>query len=484
MKLPAIICAVVAVLLVQAAAEDSRTPAEWVKQLGAQNLADRDAASAALLALGAKARGEVRHALDSTDPEVLARAKELWKTLRWLVVPDADDDTRKLVAEADTGGIEAAHWRDFVQAHGAESIRLVAEFQASGSPGKIYQPGLLAALDNAPAIYVARSMAQTDPADGRAALEALLDELQPAEIPEKTAANWMQIQIALWNYDKAYNFGRDFSFHAGGSAVVKQSAIAADRGGMFGKIHEAAEKDIKDEADPNRLCAKLSFYTGLFSELEKQPLIDPLFDLAQGTSTGRADDASLRRLVESLLNANMTARAVKVLHNVQSPLALYMRSVADLQIQDEPVSGTDWREALMALDAVDDDKKKEAIYNIAELMNDWHDNRSEVLWQKILTMPPQTTVYDANSCFRLGEIMEQRGQYSQAADIYEKGLQISGGLGGFLVATGPKGTASSGDKIIREKIKNLRALATGQNTFFKDTSPSTTDAAQEPQGNQ
>ena len=94
MKPAAIICAAaMAVLLARTApAQDSKTPAEWTAQLGAERLPDREAASAALLKLGAKARDDVRHALDSTDPEVKSRARELWKTLRWLVVPDADED--------------------------------------------------------------------------------------------------------------------------------------------------------------------------------------------------------------------------------------------------------------------------------------------------------------------------------------------------------------------------------------------------------
>jgi tetratricopeptide (TPR) repeat protein len=482
MKLMLIFCAAGILLLAAAVGEETRTPAQWVAQLGAQRLEDRDAASAALLDLGAKARGDVRHALDSNDPEVLARAKELWKTLHWLVVGDADEDIKKLTDEADQGGIDASHWQDFVQKYGAESIRLVAEFQASGSPAKIYQPGLQAVLDDAPPMEVARIIAQADRTDARPALETLLDELQPAGAQEKTAVNWMQIQIALWNYDKAYSFGRDVSFRLVSDELVKQCAIAADRGALFGKIHIDAGKDIASETDPDRLCTKLSFYIGLFSELEKKPLIDPLLTMARDGGIAKADDVQLRHIVERLWSAGQPALAVKVLHNVQSPMALYMRSVTDLQIQDEPVAATDWHDAMVALDAIPDGKKKEAFYEMAELMNDWHDNRAAMLWQKILSMPPQTTVYDANACFRLGQLMEQQGQYNQAADIYEKGLQIAGNLGGFLMATGAKGMAVSGEKIMRQKIKNLRSLANGQNSLFKDATSSNPDTVPQPAG--
>ena len=476
MKPAAIICAAaMAVLLARTApAQDSKTPAEWTAQLGAERLPDREAASAALLKLGAKARDDVRHALDSTDPEVKSRARELWKTLRWLVVPDADEDIAKLVAESDKGSIDAAHWKDFVQNHGGETLLLVAEFRAGGTPAAISRQGLLAVLENAPPMEVARVIAQTDRSDGRSALDPLLDELSPGDVSDKIASNWMQIQIALWNYEKAFDFGRDFSFRTSSPDVVKQCTVAVDRGKLLDKIQEAARKDIASETDRAQLCAKLSFYTGLFTVLGKKELVEPLLDLVQNTSLADVDDASLRRLVESLLNARLPARAVKVLHNVQSPQALYMRSAADMQIQDEPVSGTDFREALLTVDAVADDKKKEELFNLAELMNDWHDSRAEMLWQRILSLQPATTVYDANTCFRLGEVMEARHHYSEAADIYEKGLQIASGVGGILLATGPQGSAS-GDRVIREKIRNLRLLAAGQKSLFQNSPPSNPD---------
>jgi hypothetical protein len=500
MKRMVIACAAAAALLAGAPgalAQGPKTTADWVKQLGADGLKDRDAASAALLSLGYKARDPVRDALDSTDPEVQSRAKELWKTMRWLVIPDAQDDIKTLVAQAQKGSIDAAHWQDFIQKHGAESIRLVAEFRASvasgdmqqpdaqvpqlndipvmsaafraHNPGDIYKPGLIAVLDSVPPMDVAGFVAQTDRSNGRDALDALLDEPLP-DVPEKTAVNWMQIQIALWNYEKAFDFGRDYSFHTTSYEMVKECAIAADRGELSAKIHETATREIAAETDAGRLCAELSFYTGLFSGLGKKPLIDPLFDLVRKDATAGADDASLRRLVETLLSAGMADRAVKVLHNVQTPAALYMRSAADLQMQNEPVAVADWVDAMNALDAVDDAKKKESYYEVGEIMHEWRDERGVIVWQKLLSLSPANTVFDANASFRMGEIMEEHHEYAHAAEYYEKGLAIASKVpNGVMIASSPDGSyVGSGQQTVLQKIQQLKSEAAEQKSIFNN----------------
>lgn len=515
MKRALIACAAMAVLLAGAFAQGPKTPADWVTQLGADRLQDRDAASAALLSLGVKARDAVHDALDSKDPEIKSRANDLWKTLRWLVVPDAAEDTKKLVDEAEKGSIDEAHWQAFVQKHGGESIRLVAEFRAkvlsegNAAPqidgggndqviempvptarqqddirrNNIYMPGLRAVLDNAPPIEVGRAIAETDPSNGRASLEALLDELPPVNTPEKTAYQWMQVEIALWNYEKAYAFGRDFALHATSHQVVRLCAVAADRGGMTDKIPETAKKEIAAETDPNQLCVKLSFYTGLFTDLDKKAFIDPLFETAREGLTTKASDASLRRLVETLLSAQMPLRAVKALHNVQSAEALYMRSAADLQMQNEPVAGADWVDAMNALDALDDARKKQSFYELGDLMHEWHDDRAVVLWQKILALKPADTVYDANACFRMGEFLETQRQWGNAAAFYERGMTIASKItNGIMIATTSNGnTTGSGKQTVLDKIRELKSRAAGEKSIFDNNTPAPDGGTDDPQ---
>ncbi|HWB59641.1 MAG TPA: hypothetical protein VG733_09115 [Chthoniobacteraceae bacterium] len=468
-------------LLASAQAQSPKTPADWVQQLGADNLKDRDAASAALLSLGAEARDAVRDALDSKDPEVKSRAQDLWKNLRWFVVPGADRDIKLLVAEADKGNISQETWQAFVHKHGAESIRFVEEIEkldreesalipanSSELHQNNYYPGLQAVLDAAQPVEVARVISETDSPKDRANLMSLLDKITPANAQLKTALNWVQIQTALWNYQEAYDFGRDYSLRNPGYEMAQQCAIAVDRGAMFDKVNATAKKDIAGETDPDQLCAKLSFYTGLFVNLEKKPAIDPLYNLLPKDATAKASDASLRRLVETLLSAGMPQRAAAALHNVQSAEGLYMRSAADVQLQNEPLADADWSDAMTQLDDLDDSKKKETFYSLGELMRDWHDERAVVMWQKILAIDPDNTVYDANSCFRMGEFLEARRDYANAAEFYSKGLDIASKINnGVMVATGPDGrSVGSGQQAVLDKIRELKTRAAREKSLF------------------
>ena len=463
-------------------AQGPKTPSDWVAQLGADNLKDRDAASAALTSLGTQARDAVRDGLTSKDAEVQSRSKELWKTLRWMVVPDSGDDTKKLVAEAEAGSVSDTHWQDFVQRHGAESLRLVAEFredatrqganageaQTADLPAAIYKGGLRAVLENVSSIDIARFIAQTNHSTGRDKLDALLADLQPAEAQEKTAVAWMELQIALWNYRAAWSFGREYALRNASHPVVKLCAIAVDRGGMFNKIQQSAQLELAAGTDPNQLCARQSFYTGVFVDLEKKEALGPLLDTVRAGATAGADDASLRRLVETLMSAGLPERAVKALHNVRSPEALYMRSAADIQMQNEPAAGADWGDTLNALDDMDDSKKKETFYSLGEMMLQWHDDRSVVMWQKILATKPADTVYDANACFRMGEYLEAEGQFANAADFYQRGLTISSKLtSSVMIATTSDGkSAGAGPQAVLDKIRDLKSRAAGQKSLF------------------
>lgn len=475
MKLAITACAVFAGLFAVAFAGESQSPAEWIAQLGADHLSERDAASAALLDFGSQAREEVRRALNSPDVEVQWRARELWKTLRWMVVPGADADVRRLVEDSKRGRIDKSHWIDFVKKHGAESILLVVEFRANALPAK---PGLLAVLEQAPPLDVARMIAQAKPARARPLLEAALDEISPKDSAVQLVVNIVQIQIALWNYQKAFDFGREAAFRFDDEDLLKQCAIAVDRGKLFDQGGQTAREDIAAETDSKRLCAKLSFYIRLLHLLGKDEQMSPLCDLAQKADLFRADDSALRRLVESLLKVQLPGCAIKALHLAHTPLTLYMRSVANARMQNTPAADADWRDVLAALGDVGDAKKEEAYFTLGELMNEWDDPRAESMWQKILDTPPENSVYDANACLRLAAISEKRHQYTRAADLYEKGLEIAKSLGGVLIVSGPKDSdEAGGEEQINEKIKKLRALAAGRSSTVKEQQPARKDAA-------
>jgi tetratricopeptide (TPR) repeat protein len=499
--------AIAGLLLARVAAGETHTPAEWVAMLGADHLSDREAAVAALRALGSEARGDVRGALNSPDPEVQARARELWKDMRWLVVPGADDDVRKLVKASESAPVNVQQWKEFVQKHGAATLRLVAEFHArnaaandgngSGQPAQfgggrivingmavqnnvifarramaqnaqpVFNPGsgdaagVVEVLEEAPVLDVARVIATTQSAKSRAALEALLDEVPASVASPKAALNRVQIETALWNYQQAFDYGREAWLHFASDDLVKACGVAADRGKLLAHAWVTGRRDVTGDTDPKTVCPKLTFYAALFSGAGHKREAESLCELAGQIDLTKAGDAPLQRLVSTLIEAKMQERAVKVLHLASTPEELYMRSAADLQIHNLPASDADWHDALTAINETEDARKKQTCFELGELMRAWHDPRAEAMWRMILQLPPTNTVFDANACLRLASIFEDRGEYAQAADLYEKGMTLATGLGGIMAASGPGTDGASGEDVVREKIKKLRAEAAG-----------------------
>jgi len=460
MKPVFILFAAVACLLpsVAVSGAETRTPGEWVARLGADHLAEREEASAVLLELGSKAREPVRGALKSTDAEVQWRAEELWKTLRWLVVPGADTDVRALVAESENGKSNRVHWRDFVKKHGAESIRLVAEFYANKASG--WEKARYAILEDANPDDVSQVIAHAG--DDRASLLAPLEDLEPGKAARSSAVNLMKIEINLWNYEKAFDFGSDAWARLGDDEIRKQCAIAVDRGHLSDHVEEIARKDIAAETNAVRLCKKLAFYTGLFASTGRKDHIGALCDLAPALDTSKVQVTELKPLVSSLISAGMPERAVRFLSHAQSPLELYLRSIAESQMHDAAAAKADWDAVTAALDALKEERKS-VIFSLGEVMRDWHDKRAALMWQKILDIAPPEPVYDANACFRLAEIAEDRHQYAHAADLYEQGMAFAGKSGGFVIVSGPGAKeGASGAETVQETIKRLRALAAGK----------------------
>src|ERR1043166_7471542 len=145
--------------------DETKSPAQWVAQLGAEHLAEREAASEHLRMLGSRAREAVRGVLDSLDPEIKFRARELWKTLRWQVVPGADAEVAALAEAFQKGQADEALWKEFVKKHGADAIRLAAELRADAQQREAADvPAMHSVMQNlletAPPLEIARVIAQ------------------------------------------------------------------------------------------------------------------------------------------------------------------------------------------------------------------------------------------------------------------------------------------------------------------------------------
>ena len=411
-------------------------------RLGADHLAERDEASAALMSLGWKARDEVHNALDSPDAEVQWRAQELWKTLRWTVMPDADADTRALIEESEQKKSSREHWRDFVKKHGAESIRLVAEFYANKLQG--YDSAVYAILEDANPEEVAQVIARSG--EERPALEKPIDELTPDRAATNTAINLMEIEIALWHYRKAFDFGRDVWMRSGMPSLQKECAVAMNRGNLFDQVNEEALKATSPRK-PDNSAAFVQEARFLHRGLCRKRASDgthlaALCDAATNLNTTQLHGIELQQLIESFLRAGLPANAIKALRHPQNPLEMYLLSLAHFQMNEAEAAAADWKMVMAALDPANKATKAQ-LFSLGELMRHWRDQRAGLVFQKIIDLTPPEPIYDANAYFRLGELAEQQRQYRQAADFMEKGLALARGLGGIIVVTGGKGEVTN-----------------------------------------
>src|ERR1700677_3522797 len=450
-----------------------KTPAQWISQLGADHLAERDAASAALLALGAHAREAVRAALDSSDAEVKARTRELWKTLRWDVIPGADREIADFLDKLDgykkPGSAqndyidpgEYAAWEQFVKKHGAQSLLLIAEFRSAGRPVRDYKAGLEMLLINTPPREVAGIITHARNARESAALESLFDTLAPEETREEAEAGMTGLRVALNELDRAFDWGVAAGSSVGGehnAPLDAACATAIERGGLFDKMETRALRETAAETDVDKSCTKLSFYIELMAALHKQEHIRKLCDSAGGVDFAKADTNHLPRLVASLEDAGLPSLAVKLLHNARDPYPLYMRSHASAAMKDTKSGDEDWRQAQAAADAIADAAaKKQAWFDIADQMNEWGDPRAETLFRKILATPPEDRYLDGNASLDLAQLLEEKKEYAEAAGLYQRGFDISGGA--MIVSVQGSGENIEPKDWIRDKVKELREKA-------------------------
>ena len=445
-------------------AAELRSPADWVKRLGADHLVERDEASSALLELGPKARKEVLEALDSPDAEVQARARELWRTLRWEVVPGAGADVLKLVAEwKRRGTIQSGHWRDFVQGHGVESIRLVSEFCAEKAPASMCEDGMYSILERVAPGDVAQLIARSYPFPP--VLEKTLDHVVPGHTFQNTAANYMQFEIALSHFKKAFDFGHEAYYWTDDDEVCRQCGIAAARGKLSDDVDKAARGDISGETNEGRLRTKLKLFATVLSALGRKDEIAALFDLAPGLDTSQLNANGLKPFIENLSKAGGPACVVRALRRARTAPEFYMRSCAEMQMHDPASAEADWRASMAALDAVKKDKK-ETILELVDLMYMWHDNRAESVVQKALDVTPPDSEEDSIAWIYFGGFAEEAHRYARAADCYEKGLALAIDAGieaRITLSDGPgEREDASGEEAMRGRIKKMRAQAAAQ----------------------
>jgi tetratricopeptide (TPR) repeat protein len=434
-----------------------RPAAKWARMLGAEDSRDREEASARLLAMGLAARSEVRRALDSPDPEVKWRARELWKTLRWMVVPNAEKETMALVEAARAGKDDEQLWRDFSKQHGAATLALVMEFRRARQPAKVYDRGARAVIEECKPIEIARAISEAN-AEMRSALLDTLREGAAKNPTSKIAASVVSVDVALWNYRAAFDYGRESWLKWRNDDLLAQCATAVDRGKFADEMWCSAT--CLDDRDPATLFQNAAFYVGLARRLNSpEPLRPLIVEQLRGAGISKKDTSAVQTIVRDLLEMKLVNEAGAVLATAADARCLYLRSVVHDRKGEKSAAEEDWNAALKAIDATPDKDREAELYSLGELMQERRDPRAESIWLKILDTDPEDSIYDANACFRLGNLYDTRKENHRAADFFERGLEITKKTKGAILISQKPGEKRPGEEVIREIIDRLRGHA-------------------------
>jgi len=90
-------------------------------------------------------------------------------------------------------------------------------------------------------------------------------------------------------------------------------------------------------------------------------------------------------------------------------------------------------------------------------MNEWGDPRAEIFFRKILATPPEDRYLDGNATLDLAQILEEKKEYEEAAGLYQRGFDISGGA--MIVSVQDTGQSIEPKDWIRDKVKELQDKA-------------------------
>ena len=429
---------------------DAGDPARWVEELGASEPARRDEAEKKLRESGAAARAAIRRAVFSDDPEIRLRAERLWEELRWQVVPDMPEDElaglQKSFGEPET----RQRWQTSIARHGAALFPLIVEIANSAGGQDAARRALEMLLEAVPSREVGRVIAD-GPAEGRN-IDAVIDLFRTASEGDLGRAAWLravEVELLLWRYAEAFETARRGWMRHRDDGMVEAAATAVRRGELGDLPWAPVEAKGEEEAR-----ARLLFMVRLAQRLAAADKLKEKLSL-ESPDTWAASD--VYDLCETLNALGLASETVRILSRAESPRLLYLRSRARGAAGDREASASDRTEALRRLREMDGPTAEEALFEAGEIMDRAGDSSAEELWRRMLEIAPHDSIYDANAMLRLARRREARGAWAEAADLFEKALQISIKTGGALVLSATPGVdAAGGLDWLRRHVRDLR----------------------------
>jgi len=429
-------------------AETDRTATDWVRDLGSPKHQVRERAEKELLRLKGGARDAVRKALSSADPEVRSRAKRIWAAVRWGIEGELLSQFTSLLAEQRAG--KAPSLDAFVDTCGGHAMGVVAALLEEKDDAAHALAGKLVKimLSKRGAEDLARQ------SNGEEGVLGLLVAQSP-ELGQAENRKVVEILNLLWRHELAATVGlRALQRWPDDGELVAGTLLAVRPGGNAAEIWGWLGKHRPDRAQ-FLLLAHLADASG---EAERfAPLVE------QGVPEG-LKEGDFAFLADFLVREDFPKAAAKLLANAESAKLRYQRCRILASLGDQQGAAAEWQVVLTKL------AKPGDLYSLAEQMGKDHDSRAEEVWRKLLGDGVSKDVYASNACFRLAVICKERGDYAEAADLYQAGLDRMEGA--ILMTVNGKGLSQEqARERIRKTILELRAQAKAETGDHADSRP-------------
>ncbi len=468
---------------VPAKAGPATTAEQWVRRLASPACADRDAAEAALLAMGKEAREAVRGAQDDNDPEVRFRARRLWgNSLRWLTLKGvSSEDFARLCQPVGDREENRRAWERAIAANAAggllpffsellETPKKSDEGENGGDKDQLRAAadGAMLLLEQAGAAELAGTLSKAV-ADGTLTSKKVLSLLsamaETAIGGRKTQNELCLLCLHLWRHEDARKLALSSLIDRSPAAMALYRTIVR-RGGL----RQKEMTRMQDDGLPSCCARHMLFGVYVAVALEAPELL-----AGKDLPRNRINLQDMDKLALALAGLGLRAEAEKLVADADSPGLFYVRSLLAAAGGDTEKAKSDRAAALAALDkapekkpdAAEDGNKNDrrhpekplaALVGLARMMDDHDDTAAGALWRRIIESKSATPAHLAEAWLRLGRAAERHGEPARAAECYGKLLEVAG-RGGVRLSLperpGAAGKGGAAEEWLKSRIAEL-----------------------------
>ncbi len=444
----AIIILIVFILAVPFLTAQDSTPAELVRQLGNPAYEERQKAMDELKKIGFGAREEVRKALSSNDPEVKERARELWKSLRWMLFENSGQNIGQKVSMLGNRDADVEIWGELYKSYGSDIIYIIVEMNNDKKLTASSQRGFAYLLEKSDANEMAAKISGCKTESVKLELVDYIKSVMPENMKSDMCLKMMDVLKQLWLYEDAIIFGKEAWITWKNDKVISSIADAVKLGMMSNELWPRAIQELKDESDKSSREVLAAFYISLAGELGRQDKVKTIVDAIGGKIE---DKSTLQRACEILMKNGQDEELLKLTTDRKEAILNYMRLTALSRNGKETEAEGIWKNLLATVNS------EEELFSLGEFISvKGRDRRSEQIWWKIIDLGKgkKDSIYVINALLRAAPYQEERGEYGKAADMLERVLKSSKEIGGCFFTS--RNSKEDPEKSMRKKVDELR----------------------------